>query len=91
MKREKAHLANKLLVNLPEIDKALDILASSDMTLYALLILQDQLFDPKIAPHLYPAVENKSDFLNGAHAVLTVMTNAVDALREERNKLDRKQ
>ena len=90
MNRESRILAENLLQHLPEVDKALDVLAAHNVTTYSLLLLQEGLFDPTIAESKFGEVQNKSDFLAGAFAVLAQMSSLPEALESIRKELDKK-
>ena len=90
MNRESRLLADNLLQHLPEIDKALDVLAAHSVTTYALLVLQEILFDPNLTKAKFGEVENKSDFLAGAFAVLQQMSSLPEALESIRKDIEKR-
>lgn len=85
MNRESRILAENLLQNLPEVDRAIDVLAAHHVTTYSLLILQERLFNTMTG-----TVEHKSDYLAGAHAVLQILNDLPLALASTRKDLDKK-
>lgn len=90
MNRERRLLAENLLLNLPAVDKALDVLAENKVTTYAMLVLQEILFDPTLSKERFGEISDKSDFLAGANAVLYQMITLPDALQSIRKELDNK-
>lgn len=90
MNRESTILAEHLLQHLPEIDKALDVLAAHNVNTYALQILQESLFDPTLSKSKFGEVQNKSDFLAGAFAVLSQISSLPEALKNIRESIDKK-
>lgn len=85
MNRESRLLAENLLQHLPEVDKALDVLAAHHVTTYALLVLQERLFSG-LSPH----AENKADYLAGAHAMVQLLNDLPPALALARKDIDKK-
>lgn len=90
MNRESKLLAENLLQHLPEVDKALDVLAAHNVNTYALLVLQEILFDPSLTRAKFGEIENKADFLAGAFAVVSQISSLPEALQSIRNELDKK-
>ena len=79
MSRDSDKIINELTSALPEIDKALDVLAEHQVLIYTSLLIAERLFDPALAA--YPHIKERSDFLNGAFEFMKVLSTLPEALK----------
>lgn len=80
MDREKRALAQTIVNNVAEIEKALDVLAESRVSTYVMLLIQDKAF---LAP-----TENQAAFIEGALSALNQLDSLTAAVSEIKNTKD---